>query len=89
MGRRVSWDTLLVRWDEHEADFKVWFPNKCDGGLVLNHLVGNACSIGSEYFEDTFVDELEKRGYDPTTLRFTIKKKNETTIQDEGQSNQT
>jgi hypothetical protein len=89
MARRVSYDTLLVRWDEKEQDFKVWYPNKCDGGFTIGHFCNNPL-VGESYcphcfkptshegFEKTFIDELKKRGYDLTTLRFSIKKKNAT-----------
>lgn len=77
MPRRINKDTLLVRWDEKEQDFKVWFPagEQCTGGFIIGHLVDRPVCIGSKYFEDTLIKELDKRGYDPKTLRFTIKKK--------------
>jgi hypothetical protein len=87
MARRVSSNTLLVRWDKTEQDFKVWYPNKCDGGFAIGHLVGEFILVGDQIcphcfkrsprrgFESTFVKELEKRGYDSETLRFSIKRK--------------
>lgn len=82
MGRRVSDDTLFVRWDNKEQDFKVWFPNKCDGGFILGVFCnGNRCPKCWERVDpcgascENVIDELEKRGYDPTTIRFSIKKK--------------
>jgi hypothetical protein len=87
VGRRVDLNTLLVRWDASEGDFKVWFPSKPDGGFVLGHLCGDYTPVGRQIcqkcyhtnehkgYEETFLKELEKRGYDLTTLRFSIRKK--------------
>jgi len=87
MGKRVDMETLLVRWDKSEGDFKVWYPNRCDGGFVIEHICGEHTQVGRQIcdschhqnshagWEETFLKELEKRGYDLTTLRFTIKRK--------------
>ena len=84
MARRVADDTLLVRWCEQEQDFRVWYPRSCDGGFALSHIVNGTftCTkcfqfivpIGAQDGR-SFVEELEARGYDPKTLRFTIKRK--------------
>ncbi len=82
MGRRISDNTLLVRWDEKQQDFKVWFPNKCDGGFIMgvfcNNQICEDCRKKIKFAgasRETLIEELESRGYDPKTLRFTIKKK--------------
>ncbi len=84
MSRRIDVNTLLVRYDKKENDFLVFYPRSCDGALVLNHLVGNILQWsfkkerkGENFAFDTFnlKEELEKRGYDLSTLRFSIELK--------------
>ena len=51
---------LFAVWNKKERDILYWSPRKPDGHLAHSHL--------SPLFE-----ELERRGYDLTTLRFSIK----------------
>ena len=66
-----------------------WGPgiSKCDSHLLHNTLSGNDCStnwdapLGSPRilwtkYGNSFIKELEERGYDLTTLRFYVRKKN-------------
>ena len=72
MGR-VTDGTLLLRWDKREDDFKVWYPRKPDGHLLFNRLCCELfcpkCHCASDY---SLINELEKRGYDTKTLRFSV-----------------
>lgn len=83
MSKRISEDTLLVRWDKKEKDFKVWYPggHRGTGGYVLGELCWDNNRVCKKCFsiverpgyESSFIKEMEKRGFDPTTLRLTIK----------------
>lgn len=55
---------LRARWDKTERDITVYYPNKWDGNLLLSHIT-------------QLRPELEKRGYDITTLKFEITRKKE------------
>jgi len=59
---------LTYKWSKREKDFLIHFPRKCDGHLVNSFFNGHV--NGKE-----FLEELEKRGYDLTTLKFEIKEK--------------
>lgn len=75
MARRCKNNKLLCRWDKTENDLKFWFPRKCDGSLLNHHLCGKRVEplMMNDYkWIHSFTDELEKRGYDITTLRFEI-----------------
>ena len=81
MARRPKENKLIVRWDEKEQDFIVFYPRPSDGGLAINHLVGDILKYRIpiddyeypiNYDKTNFKDELEKRGYDVKTLRFEI-----------------
>lgn len=56
------------RWDN--PDVVVSYPCKPDGGLLLSAL----CSLDVGYGK-SLVKELESRGYDITTLQFSVKRK--------------
>ena len=77
-------EKLSIIYDKRQKDFIVKYPRRCDGNLALTHLVGNILKYkipiaGVEYpynFDKTnFIEELEKRGYDPKTLKFSIELK--------------
>ena len=81
---RHNENKLSVIWDKRQKDFVVKYPRSCDGALAIHHLVNDTLkyripSKEKEYphnFEVTnFIKELEKRGYDPSTLKFTIELK--------------
>lgn len=74
-------DKLSLIWDKRQKDFVIKYPRKCDGGFVLSHLLRDIprYSIEKEMNQDfpyrewsNFKEDLEKRGYDLTTLRFSI-----------------
>jgi len=75
---------LSVIFDKRQNDFVVKYPRSCDGALAIHHLVNDTLeyripSKEREYphnFEVTnFIKELEKRGYDIKTLKFSIELK--------------
>ena len=75
---------LSVIFDKRQDDFVVKYPRSCDGALAIHHLVNDTLeyripSKEKEYphnFEVTnFIKELEKRGYDIKTLKFSIQLK--------------
>jgi hypothetical protein len=77
IDRRVKPGRLLLRWRERpgegeDPDFVVTYPRKCDGSLVMSVLFSERgfWNMGEDH--RSFVEELERRGYDPTTLRFSI-----------------
>lgn len=69
--------------NDGELDFMVLFGNdvpRCDRALVMNAFTSKRChpdfkSPAGVVFDDSFVVELEKRGYDISTLRFSIERK--------------
>lgn len=77
--------TLKVKWSKRENDFMIHYPRKCDGGFIngklfnqrlifdyLKHCKGDPRPYNEEA---DFIEELERRGYDKTTLKFEIKLK--------------
>ena len=74
---------LSLIYDKRQKDFIVKYPRRCDGNMVLNTLLGNIlrCVVPSEkslpynFNVFNFRDELEKRGYDVKTLKFSVIKK--------------
>jgi hypothetical protein len=71
----VTRPKLTLRYDRRQRDFVVNWPAKsggarADGRLVMHVLTdkdGGALLDGH-----SLVDELERRGYDPETVRFEI-----------------
>lgn len=57
-------DKLRVNWSKSEQDLMVHFPlgqgTKSSGRYLIHR------------FDDTFIEEMTKRGYDITTLRVSI-----------------
>lgn len=75
---------LSLIWDKRQNDFIVKCPRRCDGALAIYHLVGDILRWDMEkaskrefycFERINFQEELEKRGYDLTTLKFSIKLK--------------
>jgi hypothetical protein len=77
-------DKLTMRWSKRERDFVINYPSGPDGHLVHRYL---CCDWDrtSPYWSDggmvparvdpAFVKELEARGYDLTTLKFSVQRK--------------
>ena len=74
---KIDKNKLRVKWSKRENDHVIHYPRKCDGGLVQSALFGqhfhSPLHIGET--EPSLAEELEKRGYDLTTLKFEIKRK--------------
>ena len=73
---------LYVRWNKSEKDLMIYYPRKCDGHYVHSALCSKRCQLDLKAksglpveYVDSFCDELEKRGYDITTFKFSILKK--------------
>lgn len=76
--------TLSARWSKREKDLAFHWPaSKPDGHLLYNVFCGNRWRPDWEgmrvsgAFDPSFVKELEARGYDITTLRFSVKAKHD------------
>jgi len=72
---------LRVSWSKRERDLRIQWPeDKADGHLAHMHLCSERPRVeretsGLPKFHPSFVSELERRGYDLTTLVFQIAKK--------------
>lgn len=77
---------LSLSWDKREKDFMINFPRKSDGWLAQGHLVGRVLLFDYHgerpynFTEFNFIKELENRGYDPKTIKFSIELKEENKI---------
>jgi hypothetical protein len=77
---------LSLIYDKKQKDFVVKYPLRCDGALIMNHIIGDVLKhrVIKEYPNQFDVfnlkDELELRGYDFSTLKFSIELKNENAI---------
>lgn len=58
---------LIYAWGEGTS--------KADGNLLVHYISGKRYSPFNKKWEDSLVEELEKRGYDITTLKISIQKK--------------
>jgi hypothetical protein len=58
---------LTMKWSKRERDVTISYPRSCDGHLMAGVLSGHN--------RDDLMKELDRRGYDLTTLRFSIKQK--------------
>ena len=78
----MSSTELKVRWSKKEKDILFEYPRRCDGAL-LHYYMGSDIPIHDFSFEKSYelrkslFKELEDRGYDLTTLKFSIKLKKE------------
>ena len=83
-GIKFQWGRL-----EGELDYLLLFTDvpPCDRALVMQHFTSTKCSHdhinNKAVFEPSFIDELEQRGYDTKTLRFSVEKYNK-----EGENNE-
>jgi hypothetical protein len=77
---------LTLIYDKRQKDFVVHYPARCDGALIFNHFLQDNLSwrfpdktndYPFNFVKENFMDELEKRGYDIKTLRFSIELKKE------------
>lgn len=71
---------LRYRWSKRERDFMIHYPRKCDGHLLHGFFTCDATyylnDFGNKLIKNLigkhFLEELDKRGYDLTTLKFEI-----------------
>lgn len=61
-------DRLVYRWNKKENDFVIHYPSKPDGHLLHGFFAGH-CDAKE------FIRELEARGYDLTTLVFSVERR--------------
>jgi len=71
--KRTKGNTLRASWDRRERDVSFGWP---DGPQVKPdaHMLYGVFAYEKVYDGRTFVEELKRRGYDVTTLRFSIMK---------------
>lgn len=81
-GRKRPWGgidrerTLAVRFVPRERDAEFWSPRRCDGHLVYNAFAGFITW-------PEFLYELDQRGYDLNTLRFSVEMSRPATAPDD------
>ena len=81
-NKKAGWnmtEKLVAFWSSREKDFVVKYPRREDGALVFSVFSGkqphiDLSSKSKIVFDKSFIEELTDRGYDLTTLRFSIKK---------------
>jgi hypothetical protein len=81
----IKANKIYLHYDKRQKDFVAYYPRKCDGGLVLSHILGDILRFDLTkwgegkipYTTENFKKELEQRGYDLTTLKFSIELKKE------------
>jgi hypothetical protein len=75
---------LSLIYDKRQNDFVTKFPRSCDGALIMHTLLSDILrySWEKEYKQQkpaynvfNLKEELESRGYDLTTLKFSIELK--------------
>jgi hypothetical protein len=71
---------LVVFWSKREQDFLFRYPRSADGHLAYGAFCGERMRFAPGQtppfdFDPSFVKELETRGYDLTTLRFSVERK--------------
>lgn len=76
---------IKFQYGRHEGEFDhlVLYGDdvpRCDRALVMNAFTGKRTRMdwdnhGKIAFDDSFLDELDKRGYDTTTIKFYIERK--------------
>lgn len=73
--RRRRDNSLAIEWSKREKDLMFFHDkHKPDGHLLYNFFCHTKTSTGK-----TFVEELKERGFDITTLRFSVLRKSEPT----------
>jgi hypothetical protein len=66
--------TLYVFWSKKERDFMYAYPTSAADGHLLHYWFSPRFWPSGEERKSLY-QELEERGYDTTTLKFSIKKK--------------
>ena len=79
-------DKLSLIYDKKQKDFVVKYPNPQDGALAVGHILGDVLKYRVlkdppfNFDVTNFRNELEKRGYDLSTLKFSIELKKTITL---------
>jgi hypothetical protein len=70
-------EKLSVRFGRIDGGLDVIYtaPSKPDNWLLFNAFATKRYRAASAVWDASFLEELEKRGYDLRTIRFSIKKK--------------
>jgi hypothetical protein len=76
MPKRTKKNTLSAQWSKKEKDMMFHYPSKPDGHYLYSALSCPRYNYDGKP-EPSIIDELEVRGYDVTTLRFSVCKKDE------------
>lgn len=94
MGKRNE-RILKVYWSKKENDFLIQYPRRCDGSFIqfklfCRQMIFDLIKYNTETNynsrvlpynqEEDFIEELEKRGYDKTTIKFEIRLKDDVEI---------
>ena len=69
---------LVVFWNPRENDFTICYPRSSDGHYAHTVFCSERIAwrpVEGVVFDPPFVKELERRGYDLKTLRFSIERK--------------
>lgn len=75
---------LRIVWSKKEGDFLIHYPRPEDGRLINNKILAEQLEWGglegkdkgwTNYKTFNLIEELDRRGYDTKTLKFTIKLK--------------
>jgi len=75
MSKKVKENLLYARWSKKLKDIIYFFPSRPDGNLLNNILTSKRHHSFDEAEYPSFIEELEARGYDLTTLKFSIERK--------------
>jgi len=75
---------LSIIYDKRQKDFVVKYPRNCDGSLAFYYLIGDILRFDIMKYNTNeipyeiinFKKDLEERGYDLTTFKFSIELKN-------------
>lgn len=63
---------LVMEWSNKENDFIIHYPARADGSFLHSALAAPTfCNISKNY-EDSVVKQLQKRGYNVKTLKFSV-----------------
>lgn len=72
-GRRTKENSLSAYWSKREKDIVFCYPAKVDGHFLHNRF-SNPPWRYDGMIDTAFLDELKARGYDVSTLRFSVMK---------------
>lgn len=74
-GRHYGDGWLTVRWSKKVGDFLVESPSKSDSRLVYGAFFCPVIGSDGAAVNDSLLEELKARGYDPETMEFSIRRK--------------